>query len=91
MKNISLILNLILAAAVGYLYFHTFGSKTSAVPEKIEVANPDKGLKVAYVDIDTLYEKYTWFKEQKGALEKKIQNARASLESKEAAFMKKES
>lgn len=47
------------------------------------------GHRIGYVNIDTLYEKYTWFKDQKAALEKKVTDAQKSLAGKEDAFMRK--
>jgi outer membrane protein len=42
--------------------------------------------KVVYVNIDSLQEKYTWFKQQKAAFEQKEKNLMQSLENKAQAF-----
>lgn len=90
MKNLSLLFNAILAIAVAYLYFLHFGSKkTAELPVIAPATSATSSLKVAYVNIDTLYEKYEWFKQQKAALEKKLTNADNSLSSRENAFMQK--
>ncbi len=58
----------------------------TAAPSAIPAVN---GHRIGYVNIDTLYEKYTWFKNQKAALEKKVTDAQKSLAGKEDAFMRK--
>jgi Skp family chaperone for outer membrane proteins len=47
------------------------------------------GHKIGYVNIDTLYEKYTWFKDQKAALTAKVGAAQKTLQQKEETFMRK--
>jgi outer membrane protein len=59
------------------------------VPPASTEAAPSMGHKIGYVNIDTLYEKYTWFKDQKAGLELKVTNAQKSLRNKEEGFMRK--
>jgi Skp family chaperone for outer membrane proteins len=47
------------------------------------------GHRIGYVNIDTLYEKYTWFKDQKANLEKRVTDGQKSMANKEEAFMKR--
>jgi outer membrane protein len=50
---------------------------------------PQLGHRIGYVNIDTLYDKYTWFKDQKATLEKRATDAQKSLQNKEESFMKR--
>ncbi|MEZ4920844.1 MAG: OmpH family outer membrane protein [Saprospiraceae bacterium] len=90
MKNISLILNAILILAVGHLYYLNMNkSKGEKKPAAIETAPAaEDGVKIAYVNIDTLDAKYEWLKEQKDALEKSQRNKEANLKRKQDAFVK---
>ena len=88
MKYLPWIINGILLLAVGHLYYLNMGNKA----EKKEVIEPAKaaedGVKIAYVNIDSLDAKYEWLKEQKDALEKSQRNKEASLKRKQESFMK---
>lgn len=82
MKNLSLILNAILLAAVAHLYYLNFSKKTAAAAEqKIEVpaSVQQTGVRIAFVNADTLDSQYTWLKEQKAGLERRFKNAENSL------------
>ena len=78
MKNLSLILNIVLLAAVGYLYYYDFsGKKAKDVAEKIThaYAGTDSGVKrppLAYVDLDSLNENITYIKERRKELENEM-------------------
>ena len=75
MKNLSVVLNVVLLAAVGYLYYYDFsGKKTKDVAEKIShsyiaadsnVHHPP----IAYVELDSLNENITYIKERRKELE----------------------
>ncbi|MEO0044799.1 MAG: hypothetical protein RL329_4248 [Bacteroidota bacterium] len=100
MKNlgaISLALNAVLLLLVGNLYW-----KRSAPPASVMVTKKDStgatvtvpvpvapSLKVMYVNLDSLYEKYTFFKSEKKAFEKKERDLSASLEEKGRALQQK--
>lgn len=101
MKNLSLILNVVLLAAVGYLYYANFsgaaGKKSSS---GTIVAKTNDSLaadvKVAYVDLDSLNEKITYFKQSRKDLEQlqksneaEITNDMRALEAKQNNFMQK--
>ena len=89
MKNLSLILNAVLLALVGYLYYVQFsGKKNDTAPSVIEAVKMDHSIKIAYVDSDTLTSKYEWLNTQKKALEKRLLDAQNSLSSREAALNK---
>ncbi len=88
-KNISLILNGILILAVAHLYYLNFSKK--AAPEQAAVImphTPGGGVKIAYVNADTLDAKYEWLKQQKAALEQRVQNAEKSMYAKKEALVK---
>lgn len=89
-KNISLILNGILILAVAHLYYLNFSKKTAAdQPAAIlPPASSSGGVKIAYVNADTLDAKYEWLKTQKAALEQRVQNAEKSMYAKKEALLK---
>jgi outer membrane protein len=89
MKNLPIILNVILFALVGHLYY--LNSKTAKPAEgQAIVPAPSQagGSRIAYVNGDTLDAQYEWLKEQKTAIEQRLSNAEKSLASKEEALMK---
>jgi outer membrane protein len=75
MKNLSLVLNILLALAVGYLYYYNFsGKKTREVAAKSDSNVMVSGNNVyrpplAYVELDSLNEKITFIKEKRKELE----------------------
>ena len=90
MKNLSLVLNVVLLAAVGYLYYHAFsGSKSKVVakaddPKAPAVAGPTG--KVAYINMDSLEINYSYFKSLKAEFENKQQAGNNSLEAQQKKF-----
>jgi outer membrane protein len=87
MKNLSLILNAILLAAVGFLYYKVYntGTPTAAV---IAPSPAAAGVKIAYINADTLDAQYNWLKEQKAQLEQRLRTAESSMAAKKEALMK---
>jgi outer membrane protein len=68
MKNISLILNAVLAIAVATLFYWHFSSpKTATVAGKVS----SEGSSIVFVNTDTLLENYVYFKKAKAELEVK--------------------
>ena len=89
MKNLPIILNIILFALVGHLYY--LQPKTPKSAENQAIAPPSaqaNGVRIAYVNGDTLDAQYEWLKEQKASIEKRLENAEKSLASKEEALMR---
>ncbi len=94
MKNLSLILNGILALAVAVLYYLHFSQpkqvttvKTPEGKDTLISIQPvseeeNRGSKILYVDIDTINRKYNFIKTQKAAMEKQGAQAEATLKSK---------
>lgn len=102
MKNLSLVLNIVLLAAVGYLYYYNFsGRKNSKAPMKSEGPTvwKDSGCQhplIAYVELDSLNENITYIKDKRKELEaeqKSIEadweNGYKSLEAQKNNFLKK--
>lgn len=88
MKNLPLILNIILFALVGHLYYLHFNSKSAADQTIVAPPSLAGGARIAYVNGDTLDAQYEWLKEQKASIEQRLTNAEKSLASKEEALMK---
>lgn len=82
MKNLSLILNGILAVAVIYLYvLHFSGDQPAQAEETTSVASSSAGIpKIAYVNSDTLLEYYDFFQDKRAELEEKAQKLQADYE-----------
>ena len=80
MKNFLLPLNIVLTLAVAVLFFlHFKSSNGSAAP-----AASNKGaevLKIAYVDLDSIQEKYVYYKEKMTEFERKKEGADRELNS----------
>jgi outer membrane protein len=82
MKNISTILNIVLIAAVGFLYYYVFAGKKSTTPVVKTMVGSNSvsqagNAPIAYVDLDSLNEKIIFIKEKRKQLEaqeKVIQN-----------------
>lgn len=87
MKNISLILNIVLLLAVGFLFFKVFSTDEPATEDKEPaVVNIEKTLKIAYINSDTLFEKFAEFKKQRDVFQKKEKDADAVLKAKGKAL-----
>ena len=72
MKNILPVINIILVFLVGYLYYLHFSSTKKASVERVQnrggVGVKD-GAKVAYIDLDSLQNNYTYYKKIKTEFE----------------------
>jgi len=87
MKNVSIILNIILFALVGHLYYLHFKKPQSVEQQPImPPASASGGVRIAYVNGDTLDAKYEWLKQQKQAIEQRVRNAESSLAAKDEAL-----
>ena len=104
MKNLSLVLNIILLAAVGYLYYYNFSPKKGVKPAMKESADSGSAWKdsvcshplIAFVELDSLNENITYIREKRKELEgeqKRIEaeweNGYRSLEAQKNTFLKK--
>jgi len=102
MKNLSLVLNIVLLAAVGYLYYYNFSAKKKGGPPMKDVAgSPWKDSScehplIAYVELDSLNENITYIKDKRKELENEQKSIEAewengyrSLEAQKNTFLKK--
>lgn len=81
MKNLSLILNGILAVAVIYLYVLHFSDGSPAEAEETTAVSTNANMpKIAYVNSDTLLEYYDFFQDKRAELEEKAQKLQADYE-----------
>lgn len=88
MKNLSLILNIVLLAAVAHLYYLHFKKSTPSASAIVVPASAQNGVRIAYVSADTLDAKYEWLKQQKESIEQRARNASNSLGAKKDALQK---
>lgn len=87
MKNISIILNFILAIAVGILYYlHFSGHKKESM--EIISAKGSAPTNIVYVNTDSLLKNFEYFKQIKKDLETKSKKAEADLVNRQAALQK---
>jgi outer membrane protein len=102
MKNFYLVLNVVLLIAVGYMFYYNFSHKsntTAAVANGQLFKNNDSGattLKIAYVELDSLNENITYFKQRRKELEQQqkvveaeLMNDYKGLEDKQRNFIQK--
>ncbi|MDN5217156.1 OmpH family outer membrane protein [Fulvivirgaceae bacterium BMA12] len=83
MKNLSLILNIVLLAAVAVLYFLHFSSnnETSEIAGEESSATFDKSkLKIAYVNSDSLISNFDFFQEKSEELKEERSKSETDLE-----------
>lgn len=91
MKNlptISLILNIVLLAAVGHLYYLNSKKPQAAEQQTIMPTAGSPGVRVAHVNADTLDAQYEWLKSQKAAIEQRVKSAENTLGNKKEKLMK---
>jgi outer membrane protein len=68
MRNISMILNVVLVAAVGYLYYLNFKGKSSVEESTVEMPILAKSLNqsgIVFVNSDSLLDQYDYYKNKK--------------------------
>lgn len=89
MKNLPIILNIILFALVAHLYYlNSKLSKNSSAQVIVPPASVSGGVRIAYVNGDTLDARYEWLKQQKQAIQDRVENAQKKLAAEEDAIMK---
>jgi len=83
MKNILLIFNFVLLVLVGYLYYLHFQDNKISTPESKSsvVANSNEKSRVAYIDLDSLQNNYSYYKKIKADFERKQSEANDELTS----------
>ncbi|MBL0144557.1 MAG: OmpH family outer membrane protein [Chitinophagaceae bacterium] len=102
MKNLPLALNVVLLAAVGFLYYNNFSAKKSPVSgpnnnnkNAVTDSNCNKA-HIAYVELDSMYENISYIKQKREDMEakqKRIENewqsGMSGLKARQENFMKK--
>ena len=101
MKNLSLVLNIVLLAAVAFLYAKVFSSsskETTVTKTIIKENNGDTSTKagIAFVELDSLNEKINYIKDRRKeleaeqkAIENEWQNGYRGLENRKNEFLKR--
>lgn len=88
MKQLPLILSIVALLATAGLAVKVFQSPGSPATADSPAVELEKPLKIAYVNADTLLEKYEFFKKQREVFQKKEKDADASLKAKGRALEK---
>ncbi|MBK8192052.1 MAG: OmpH family outer membrane protein [Lewinellaceae bacterium] len=89
MKNLPIILNIILFLLVGHLYYLNLKKPQSTEQQTIAPApSVSGGVKIAYVNGDTLDAQYEWLKQQKDAIQQRVRTAESNLVAKQEALMR---
>lgn len=93
MKNALLILNILLLALVGYLYFLQFGNKKTSktIAPNTEIADSSGKVNIAYIDIDSLQTNYDYYKKIEEDFKKKQSSANNELSNLEKKFQNRAS
>ncbi len=89
MKNALLILNVLLIILVGYLYFLHFGNKKLVKVSETKTQEIDtlhKKVNIAYIDLDSLQNNYTYYKKIKVDFEKKQSSANHEITAMQKKF-----
>lgn len=81
MKNISLVLNVVLIAAVAFLYYKVYSNK-SAVEQPASNISALPEANIVYLNSDSLLDNYPYFTRLKNLLEKKSDSIENILKSK---------
>ncbi|TDW95873.1 OmpH family outer membrane protein [Dinghuibacter silviterrae] len=86
MKNLSLVLNAVLLVAVGVLFYWHFkgtgsgaGQQVTFEPSSKDTSLLARPLKVAYVDLDSIEEKFAYFKQKQNDFDRKREAADRDL------------
>ena len=81
MKNVLNPLNVVLTIAVAVLFFLHFKSSKAPAAQASTDGKGAQSLKIAYVDLDSIQEKYVYYKEKMTEFDRKKENADRELNS----------
>ncbi len=81
MKNVLNPLNVVLTLAVAVLFFLQFRSSKSPAAQASADSKGAQSLKIAYVDLDSIQEKYVYYKEKMTEFDRKKETADRELNS----------
>ncbi len=89
MKNLPIILNIILFALVGHLYYlNSKNAKPAHGQSIMPPASQAAGVRIAYIHADTLDAQYVWLKEQKAAIQARMSAAEKTLSAREEGLLR---
>ena len=88
MKNISLIVNIVLAVGLGILFvlYFSLRSKVKDLDNQPSVSSIAGAGRIVYINTDTLYLKYDKYVDTKAQIEEKQKRMSAELDSKKGAY-----
>lgn len=87
MKNSTLVFNIVLAVAVAVLFYLHFSSNTSHVQSTTTAKTvPAGNFRIAYFEIDSIQERFDYYREVKDQLDSKAQNNSKVLGDLKATF-----
>lgn len=90
MRNISTILSLVALLGVGGLYYLHFADKKKSDAHIVNRANKGgNNFRIAYFDIDSLQEKYNFFKDISGEMKKKESNLEEQMSALQNSYQKR--
>lgn len=86
MKNVSLALNAVLIIALGFLYYKVYSTDKPAASNVKPISVSAKSSNIFYVNADSLFENYEFFKNSKDLLGKKEDSIKSLLDKKSTAL-----
>jgi outer membrane protein len=90
MRNISTVLSILAILGVGGLYYLHFSDKKKSDVRSVKNVNRNSGsFRIAYFDIDSLQEKYEYFKHVSGEMKAKEANLSAQMDALQNTYQKR--
>src|SRR5688572_12116219 len=90
MRNISTFLSILALVAVGFLYYlHFKGEKKSVKQSSGKVSTGNNNFRIAYFDIDSLQEKYEYFKDVSGQMKNKEATMSSQMDALQNSYQKR--
>jgi outer membrane protein len=90
MRNISIYLSLLALIGVGVLFYLQFSSPRKSVKQTVsKTSDAKENFSIAYFDIDSLQDKYEYFKDVSGDLKNKEASVTAQLNSLQDGYQKR--
>ena len=90
MRNISTFLSILALVAVGVLYYLHFKGEKKSTPQTASKANTgSNNFRIAYFDIDSLQEKYNYFKDVSGEMKSKEANLTSQMDALQNSYQKR--
>jgi outer membrane protein len=90
MRNISTYLSILALVAVGFLYYLHFKEEKKSVARPSRAASTgSNNFRIAYFDIDSLQEKYEYFKDVSGQMKQKEANLTLQMDALQNGYQKR--